>query len=82
MASGAEAEITLYIALDGETQGNIYQDTLAEVQMNFAVELPNGTSINTGDEAPVVLWAGIAMVSGLLLIGLAMMTYKKGQKEA
>lgn len=82
LASGAEAEITLYIALDGETQGNIYQDTLAEVQMNFAVELPNGTSINTGDDAPVVLWAGLAMVSGLLLIGLAVLNHKKGQKEA
>ena len=50
--------------------------------MNFAVELPNGTSINTGDDAPVVLWAGLAMVSGLLLIGLAVLNHKKGQKEA
>ena len=50
--------------------------------MNFAVELPNGTSIQTGDESPVVLWAGLAMVSGFLLIGLALMNYKKGQKEA
>ena len=82
LAPGAEAEITLYIELDGESQGNIYQDTLAEIQMNFAVELPNGTSINTGDESPVVLWAGLAMFSGLLLIGLAWMSYKKGQKEA
>ena len=31
--------ITLRVALDGETQGNDYQDTLAELQMNFAVEL-------------------------------------------
>ena len=27
------------MALDGETQGNSYQDTLADLQMNFAVEL-------------------------------------------
>lgn len=26
------------VALDGETQGNGYQDTLAKLQMNFAVE--------------------------------------------
>lgn len=31
--------ITLEVALDGETQGNDYQDTLADIQMNFAVEL-------------------------------------------
>lgn len=30
--------ITLKICLDGETQGNAYQDTLAKLQMNFAVE--------------------------------------------
>ena len=28
----------LRIALDGETQGNDYQNTLARLQMNFAVE--------------------------------------------
>ena len=82
LAPGAEAEITLYIALDGESQGNVYQDTLAEIQMNFAVETPNGTSINTGDESAVVLWAGMAMISGFLLIGLAALSYKKGQKGA
>ena len=82
LAAGAEAEVTLYIALDGESQGNVYQNTLAEIQMNFAVETPNGTSIKTGDESHVVLWAGMAMASGLLLIGLAALSYKKGQKEA
>lgn len=30
--------ITLKVCLDGETQGNAYQDTLAKLQMNFAVE--------------------------------------------
>ena len=40
LTSGQKAGITLNIALDGETQGNAYQDTLADLQMNFAVELP------------------------------------------
>ena len=31
--------LTLHVELDGETQGNDYQDTLAELQMQFAVEL-------------------------------------------
>lgn len=35
--------INLDVSLDGETQGNAYQDTLAELQMNFAVELTQTT---------------------------------------
>ena len=30
--------VTLKVVLDGETQGNTYQNTLASLQMNFAVE--------------------------------------------
>ena len=37
--SGEGGQLVLTVALDGETQGNDYQDTLAELQMNFAVEL-------------------------------------------
>lgn len=37
--NGEGGMITLEVALDGETQGNSYQDTLADLQMNFAVEL-------------------------------------------
>lgn len=39
LATGESGTITLKVSLDGETQGNDYQDTLAELQMNFAVEL-------------------------------------------
>lgn len=39
MYIGEGGSITLEVALDGETQGNHYQDTLADLQMNFAVEL-------------------------------------------
>ncbi len=39
---GDGGTVTLEVALDGETQGNDYQDTLADLSMNFAVEL-NGT---------------------------------------
>lgn len=43
---GQKGKIVLRVALDGETQGNDYQNTLADLQMNFAVELrdtPAGT---------------------------------------
>ncbi|MBD5486713.1 MAG: hypothetical protein HDR18_14540 [Lachnospiraceae bacterium] len=39
LSTGQRGTVTLEIALDGETQGNDYQDTLADLQMNFAVEI-------------------------------------------
>jgi len=36
---GDQGLITLKVSLDGETQGNDYQDTLADLGMNFAVEM-------------------------------------------
>lgn len=42
LTKGRSGRITLEVALDGETQGNDYHNTLADLQMNFAVELnPN-----------------------------------------
>ena len=41
---GQKGRISLKVALDGETQGNDYQDTLADLQMNFAVELSAATT--------------------------------------
>ena len=43
---GKSAKLTLHIELDGETQGNLYQDTLAQLRFSFAVEIPaTGTII-------------------------------------
>lgn len=39
LLAGQSAAVTLEVSLDGETQGNAYQDTLAQLQMNFAAEL-------------------------------------------
>lgn len=36
--AGEAGKVHLTVALDGETQGNAYQDTLAKLQINFAVE--------------------------------------------
>lgn len=38
LANGQSGTVHLNIKLDGESQGNDYQDTLAALQMNFAVE--------------------------------------------
>lgn len=39
LSQGQKGIITLEVGLDGETQDNGYQNTLADLQMNFAVEL-------------------------------------------
>ena len=39
LKKGQSGKVTLEVALDGDTQGNDYQNTLADLQMNFAVEL-------------------------------------------
>lgn len=44
LKSGQSGEITLKVKLEGETQGNTYQDTLAKLQMNFAVELEDDST--------------------------------------
>lgn len=38
LKKGESGRVFLTVALDGETQSNGYQDTLAKLQMNFAVE--------------------------------------------
>lgn len=38
LEEGASGKVALKVALDGETQGNGYQNTLAKLQMAFAVE--------------------------------------------
>lgn len=38
LSENEKGEIVLLVGLEGETQGNSYQNTLASLQMNFAVE--------------------------------------------
>lgn len=88
--------ITLEVALDGETQGNDYQDTLADLQMNFAVALrddeptnstpapgatPHRTIVKTGDESHIGVWLGLAGVSGVLLLLLALYGWTWNRKK-
>lgn len=49
LGSGEEGEISLRVALDGETQGNDYQNTLARLRLNLAVEETDGNNGNNGD---------------------------------
>ncbi|MBS6195099.1 MAG: hypothetical protein KH828_05915 [Clostridiales bacterium] len=56
LEKGKSGRVHLTVVLDGETQGNAYQDTLARLQMNFAVEKVTArTVIETGDPVKKVV---------------------------
>lgn len=58
LKAGEQGAVYLTVALDGETQGNTYQDTLADLTLNFAVEEtnvpsnPSDPGDNDGGEEP------------------------------
>ena len=47
LSEGQTGSVHLYIEVEGETQGNAYQQTLAKLQMNFAVEKVTKNSTKT-----------------------------------
>ncbi len=96
LASGQSGKIVLEVALDGETQGDDYQDTLADLQMNFAVELNSSDSSNppgitpstsgrstvkTGDDTNIMPYLIACGISGLLLLALGCYSIRQQQKE-
>ncbi len=52
VAPGESGKVVLKVSLDGETQGNAYQNTLAVLQMNFAVEPVESTTVTKTEEKP------------------------------
>lgn len=52
LSPGQGGSITLKVALDGETQGNAYQDTLADLRMRFAVEVRQDPVPVSDDSVP------------------------------
>lgn len=88
---GEGGTITLEVALDGETQGNDYQDTLADLEMNFAVELQDDDAaaaggrrtraVRTSDERQLPLMAVISGVTGLLLMIYSIYCFKEHDKR-
>ena len=93
LSRGQGGQVLLTVSLDGETQGNNYQDRLADLKMNFAVQIqePGGTTTTTNRNAPRtgdshnLLPYYIAMIiSGLLFLYFALDSYtdrlyKKGK---
>ncbi|WP_290155472.1 hypothetical protein [uncultured Dubosiella sp.] len=82
--------VDLEVALDGETQGNNYQSTLADLEMRFAVELndarPSSStgrttrSVDTSAYAAKVPWLVLSGASGVILLCLALFGWKKNRE--
>ena len=89
LKSGEKGDLELRVALEGETQGNRYQNTMAQLQMNFAVELTNDTTtrtvytpVRTGDEGGAMTWSVVMLGCGLAALGLAVVRTRKEKEES
>ena len=75
LKKGEVGTITLKITLDGETQGNGYQSTLADLEMSFAVEErtnnPTTVIVRTGDDTNLSPYLKASTISGIGLLVLA-----------
>ena len=79
---GEKGTVSLFVELDGETQGNDYQSTLARLQMNFAVEKVAGPIVvQTGDASNMMMYAGMALVAGLALFFVAFLNNRRNREE-
>ena len=96
LKKGQTGEVQLVVGLDGETEGNAYFDTLAQVQMQFAVEMGSSSSsthkttsssrntVRTGDDTNLFPFFVAMAVSGALLLALAvysLVTRRREEKE-
>ena len=82
--------VTLTVHFEGETDDNSYQNTMAQIKMNFAAEIvPTGSNrtvraVKTGDENNLVPYYIGMIVAGLLFLYLALdaftdRLYKRGR---
>ena len=81
LKSGASAKVTLYVALDGLTQGNSYQDELSKINLTFGVE---DRMVITGDQTKTlpfyIALAASGAVLAVVLVVLAIRKRKGGEK--
>ena len=86
---GDSGVVTLQVALDGESQGNSYQDATGEIELIFAVEpyeeepvQPTPTPApKTGDDSNMLPYYIVAFGAGALLLLLGLGRMKKSRKE-
>lgn len=76
------------MALDGETQNNLYQNTIADVELEFAVDEVNDNNtssrnqvVKTGDETNLLPLYALMAASGVLLLIIACFSVKKKRES-
>lgn len=93
--SGKSGTVTLRVKIDGETQGNDYQKTLAKLQMTFAVEKVTETTVRTtpgedkvvtnrvktGDTNKILLLCALALISAIILLIFGVKSLKKSRNR-
>ena len=79
--AGARATVELTVKLDGETQGNDYAKTMADLSMNFAVEYSEGKIVVTGDPTRLLPFYIAMAVSGAALLALGFVSVHRHRKE-
>lgn len=79
LSKDEEGMVVLHVAFDGETEVNDYMDTDGELNVRFAVEEKTkpGNRVKTGDQSRLIMWSAICLVSGTLLLVLALLMRKK-----
>lgn len=76
---GQSGTITVGVHLDGETQGNTYQNAFAKLEMRFAVEenLSADTIPKTGDGSGILFWLPVPMFTALSILLLQIPHFQK-----
>ena len=92
LKKGESGKVTLVVKLDGETQGNNYQNTLADIDFRFACEIqkekqennpkknnptPTRKIAKTGDDFNILPYAAALAGSGILLLLILVFTRRK-----
>lgn len=82
LESGASGKVVLTVSLDGETQGNAYQATLADLQLAFGTQIPQeSTLVKTGDSTDMSLYYMAAGGCGVVLLALSFVGLASRKKE-
>lgn len=92
MGNGDTGVITLNVKLDGPGTRNVYQNTLARLQMDFAAEIAETGSgnraadtrrtVRTGDQSRILLYIVLTLAAGLILLVIAVKRLREERGEA
>ena len=88
LAANGSGYTVLEVGLDGESQANVYENTAAELELEYAVEVQEEEitykyvrrKVDTGDSTNLVLPA-LAFAGALALLVLAVLSYRKDRKD-